>query len=44
MQIDVFVSYHTESSRTIVEAIVNKLEHDGVRCWYAPLDSCPRHL
>ena len=38
MKIDVFISYHTESSRTITEAIVNKLEHKGIRCWYAPRD------
>lgn len=38
MEIDVFVSYHTESSKSIVESIVNKLEGNGVRCWYAPRD------
>ena len=36
MEIDVFVSHHTASSLHIVEGIVNKLEADGVRCWYAP--------
>ncbi len=35
---DVFISYHAESSRSIVEAIVNKLESNGIRCWYAPRD------
>ena len=38
MNIDVFISYHTNSSLHIVEAIVNKLEAGGVRCWYAPRD------
>ena len=38
MEIDVFISYHTASSRSIVEAVVNKLENAGVRCWYAPRD------
>lgn len=36
MQIDVFISYHTETSLHIVEGIVNKLEARGIRCWYAP--------
>lgn len=36
MDIDVFVSHHTDSSLHIVEAIVNKLESHGIRCWYAP--------
>lgn len=36
MEIDVFVSHHTRSSLHIVEAIVNKLENHGIRCWYAP--------
>ena len=35
---DVFISYHSGSSRNIVEAIVNKLETNGIRCWYAPRD------
>ena len=39
MDIDVFVSHHTSSSLHIVEAIVNKLENNGVRCWYAPRDT-----
>ena len=39
MEIDVFVSHHTESSLHIVEAIVNKLEAAGIRCWYAPRDT-----
>lgn len=38
MKIDVFISYHTDSSRHIVDAIVNNLEHSGIRCWYAPRD------
>lgn len=36
MDIDVFVSHHTKSSLHIVEGIVNKLESNGIRCWYAP--------
>ena len=36
MEIDVFISHHTSSSLHIVEAIVNKLEGIGIRCWYAP--------
>lgn len=36
MDIDVFISHHTNSSLHIVEAIANKLEANGVRCWYAP--------
>lgn len=39
MKIDVFISHHTDSSLHIVEAIVNKLEANGVRCWYAPRDT-----
>ena len=39
MEIDVFISHHTSSSLHIVEAIVNKLEGVGVRCWYAPRDT-----
>lgn len=39
MNIDVFVSHHTDSSLHIVEAIVNKLEAKGIRCWYAPRDT-----
>ncbi len=36
MDINVFISHHTTSSLHIVEAITNKLEALGVRCWYAP--------
>jgi tetratricopeptide (TPR) repeat protein len=36
MDIDVFVSHHTTSSLHIAEAIVNRLESIGIRCWYAP--------
>lgn len=39
MDIDIFISHHTNSSLHIVEAIVNKLEAGGVRCWYAPRDT-----
>lgn len=33
MNIDVFISHHTGSSHHIVEAISNKLESVGIRCW-----------
>lgn len=36
MNVDVFISHHTDSSLHMVEAIVNKLESNGIRCWYAP--------
>ena len=39
MNTDVFISHHTDSSLHIVEAIVNKLEANGLRCWYAPRDT-----
>jgi len=35
MNVDVFISYHTSSSEQVVEAIVNKLEGKGIRCWYS---------
>ncbi len=37
--IDVFISHHTGSSIHIVEGIVNKLEANGIKCWYAPRDT-----
>lgn len=37
--IDVFISHHTSSSIHIVEGIVNKLEANGIKCWYAPRDT-----
>lgn len=36
MTVDVFISHHTDTCLHIVEAIVNKLEREGLRCWYAP--------
>ena len=36
LDIDVFISYHTKSSRSIVEAICNVLESSKIKCWYAP--------
>ncbi len=39
MNIDVFISHHTDSSLHIVEGIVNKLEANGIKCWYAPRDT-----
>lgn len=38
MEIDVFISHHTDSSRNIVEAITNKLESVGIRCWHSCRD------
>ena len=39
MKVDVFISHHTETSLSIAEAIANKLEFHGIRCWYAPRDT-----
>ncbi len=39
MEVDVFISHHTSSSLHIVEAIVSRLEGEGIRCWYAPRDT-----
>lgn len=36
MDIDVFISYHTKTSRNIAEAICNELEANKIKCWYAP--------
>lgn len=38
MKIDVFVSYHTETASDVADAVVAKLEQQGLRCWYAPRD------
>lgn len=38
MNVDVFISHHTNSSRHIVEAIANKLESIGIRCWHSSRD------
>ena len=38
MNADVFISHHTNSSRHIVEAISNKLESMGIRCWHSGKD------
>ena len=38
MDIDVFISHHTDSSLNIVKAITNRLESMGVRCWYSGRD------
>lgn len=35
---DVFISYHTESAKQVVENIARLLEERGVSCWYAPRD------
>ena len=35
---DLFISYHTESSKALVEKITEMLEARGVSCWYAPRD------
>ena len=34
----VFISYHHDSSAQLVERIVQALERDGIKCWYAPRD------
>ena len=39
MNIDVFISYHTSSSKHITEAICNELENRKIKCWYAPRDT-----
>lgn len=39
MNTDVFISYCTRSSLHIVEKVVQKLEENGIRCWYASRDS-----
>lgn len=38
MKKDVFISYHTDSSKEMVERITRCLEENGVSCWYAPRD------
>ncbi len=38
MPVDVFISYHTNSSQTIAVTLCNKIEENGMRCWYAPRD------
>lgn len=35
---DLFISYHTDSSKWMVEKIVAVLEGRGISCWYAPRD------
>lgn len=35
---DVFVSYHTDSSKDVVVQLVTALEASGISCWYAPRD------
>ena len=35
---DVFISYHTNSAKSLVEIIANKLEEKNISCWYAPRD------
>lgn len=39
MAIDVFVSYHTATSLDTAKAVVQKLESQGLRCWYQARDS-----
>ena len=38
MKRDVFISYHTSSAKPIVEKIAQRLEENGISCWYAPRD------
>ncbi len=40
MNYDIFVSYSTHD-KTFADALVNRLESDGLRCWYAPRDIPP---
>lgn len=35
---DVFISYHTSTAINIVNALGEKLESQGISCWYAPRD------
>ena len=35
---DVFISYHMDSSRQIVQYLCNVLESRGITCWFAPRD------
>ena len=39
MAIDVFVSYHTATSLDAAREVVQKLESQGLRCWYQDRDS-----
>lgn len=39
MAIDVFVSYHTATSLDTAKAVVQKLESQGLHCWYQDRDS-----
>lgn len=39
MAIDVFVSYHKETGLETARAVVQKLEANGLRCWYQERDS-----
>lgn len=39
MAIDVFVSYHTATSLDIAKAVVQRLENQGLRCWYQDRDT-----
>jgi len=36
--IDVFISYHSSSSKHVTQAISNCFEQEQIRCWYAPRD------
>ena len=37
---DVFISY-SHHDKAVADAICNRLESDGIRCWYAPRDIEP---
>ena len=39
MAIDVFVSYHAQTGLEIARSVVQKLEANGLRCWYQERDS-----
>ena len=38
MNVDVFISHHVKTSGHIAQAIANKLESMGIRCWYCGRD------
>ena len=37
-EIDVFISYKHDTSKSIADAVCNAMENRKIRCWYAPRD------